>query len=167
MMDKKSLETIFGAQLIAAGFKKKASTWYRQAEGALQVVNLQKSSWGLQFYVNIGCVPVGMEVEGMPTPKEYKCPVRIRLASAFPEQETEIEKTFDLAVNGLSDPERAERLDQVVNEMVLPFMDSMKDMPSLQQAIDEGKFENAFIILEAQKYLGIVGSNSDEADSLP
>lgn len=155
-MDKKSLESVFGAQLSAQCFKKKASTWYRQAEGALQVVDLQKSSYGMQFYVNLCCVPVGMEVEGMPTPKEHKCPIRVRLTSAFPEQKEEIEKAFDLEAGSIGESERTEQVARIVNELVLPFMACMKDVPSLQQAIEQGRFKNAWVNLTAQTHLGIL-----------
>ena len=159
MMDKKSLESVFGAQLSAKGFKKKASSWYRQAEGALQVVDLQKSSWGMQFYVNLCCVPVGMEVEGMPAPKEHKCPIRVRLTSAFPEQKEEIEKVFDLEASSISESDRTEQVARLANELVLPFMACMKDAPSLRQAIEQGRFKNAWVNLAAQRHLGILESS--------
>ncbi|WP_457150720.1 DUF4304 domain-containing protein, partial [Mesorhizobium sp. P5_C1] len=106
-MDKKELESLLNKDLSANGFKKKSATWYRQDAGALQVVNLQKSNFGLRFYVNIGCVPNGMSVEGLPTPKEYDCPIKIRLDSAFPDQKTRIEETLDLEISGLKDDERS------------------------------------------------------------
>lgn len=158
MMDKKSLESVFGAQLSATGFKKKASSWYRQAEGALQVVDLQKSSWGMQFYVNLCCVPGGMEVEGMPTPKEHKCPIRVRLTSAFPDRKEEIEKAFDLEASSISESDRIEQVARLANELVLPFMSCMKDAPSLRQAIEQGRFKNAWVNLAAQRHLGILES---------
>lgn len=159
-MDKKSLESTFGAQLSAQGFKKKASTWYRQAEGALQVVNLQKSSYGMQFYVNLCRVPVGMEIEGMPTPKEHKCPIRVRLTTAFPELKEEIEKAFDLEASSISESDKIEQVVRFTNELVLPFMACMKDAPSLRQAIEQGKFKNSWINLAAQRHLCILESNT-------
>lgn len=160
IMDKKSLESIFGDQLRAQGFKRKASSWYRQTEGGLQMVNLQKSSWGMQFYVNLCCVPNGMEVEGMPTPKEYKCPIRVRLTSAFPEQRKEIERVFDLELSGINDSERAEQIATFTRDLLLMFMDYMRDALSLRKAIEQGKFKKAWINLAAQRYLGISESEA-------
>jgi hypothetical protein len=154
-MNKKSLESLLDAQLITQGFRKKASSWYRQAEGALQVVDLQKSSYGMQFYVNLCCVPIGMEVEGMPTPKEHKCPVRIRLTSAFPDQREKIEKVFDLDAVNIPDSEREEWVVSFAREFILPFLDYMKDAPSLRRAIEQGRFKQAWVNLTAQKHLGV------------
>lgn len=154
-MDKKFLESVFGAPLSVQGFKKKASTWYRQLEGILQVVNLQKSSWGMQFYVNLCFVPAGMEIEGMPTPKQHKCPIWIRLEAAFPEQKEEIEKVFELEASTISEQDKAEEVVRLVNELVLPFMARMKDTFSLREAVEGGRFKNAWVNLAAQKHLGI------------
>ena len=95
-MEKKALELALGGHLCPRGFKKKETAWYCKSAGMLQIVELQKSSFGLQFYLNLCWVPDGMEVEGMPTPNAHKCPIRIRLTALFPEQRDEIEKVFDL-----------------------------------------------------------------------
>jgi len=154
-MDKKSLETIFGELLVTHGFKKKASTWYRQGEGALQVVDLQKSSFGMQFYINLCCVPVGMSVEGMPTPKEHKCSIRIRLTSAFPEEKEEIEKILDLERRDIDNTMRLNQITRITNQLVIPFLALMKDVTSLKRAMEKGRLKNALIDLAAQKHLGI------------
>lgn len=114
----------------------------------------------MQFYVNLCCVPVGMEVEGMPTPKEHKCPIRVRLTSAFPEQKEEIEKAFDLEASSISQSDRAEQVARLANDLVLPFMACMKDAPSLRQAIEQGRFKNAWVNLAARRHLGIIESNN-------
>lgn len=155
-MNKKSLESVFGAQLNAQGFKKKGSSWYHQAEGALHVVNLQKSAFGMQFYVNLCCVPIGMEVEGMPAPKEQACPIRIRLTNVAPEQKSEIEKAFDLEASSVSDSEREALVIRYTREFILPFLDYMKDASSLRHALEQGKFKRAWVNLAVQKHLGIL-----------
>jgi hypothetical protein len=154
-MDKKSLESVFGAHLIAQGFKRKASTWYRQAEGALHVIDLQKSNYGMQFYVNLCCVPLGMEIEGMPTPKEHKCPIRVRLTSMAPGQKPLIEKAFDLEADSLSEDERTKAITKVVCEVILPFMSQLKDASSIREIIRGGELKTAWVNLAAQRYLGI------------
>ena len=155
-MDKKGLESALGAGLVSHGFKKKGSSWYREAEGALQVVDLQKSSYGLQFYLNLCCVPAGMAVDGMPTPKEHKCPIRIRLTAAFQEHRASIEETFDLERASLSEPQRQEAVARMAREWILPFFDHMKSACELRQAIKQGAFEWGAINLAAQRHLGLI-----------
>jgi Domain of unknown function (DUF4304) len=155
MMDKKSLESVFGARLIADGFNKKGSSWYRQAGDMLQLVNLQKSSWGMQFYVNLCCVPAGMDVEGMPMPKVHKCPIQIRLDSMFPAQSADIKEVFDLELGSISDSERKERATRIVNELVLQFLAYTRDIPSVRQSIAEGRLPHWAANLAARTYLNI------------
>ena len=155
-MDKKALESVLNRELATKGFKKKASSWYRQGAESLQVVDLQKSNYGLQFYLNLCCVPAGMIVEGMPAPKEHKCPIRIRLTAAFPEHLNEIEEVFDLGRTTSDESLRAERLARLTNDLVLPFLNYMKDATSLKVAIEQGVFNRGAVNLAAKKHLGIV-----------
>lgn len=154
-MDKKGLEAAFGGSLVAAGFKKKGSAWYRQAEDALQIVDLQRSSYGPQFFVNLCCVPSGMAVEGMPTPKEHKCPVRIRLTAAFPKDHADIESVFDLDSHAFSDEVRAERLRELASHSVLSFMTHMRSSSALREAISIGAFKGGAVNLAARQHLGL------------
>lgn len=166
-MDKRALESVLGSQLAAQGFRKKASSWYRQADEALQVVDLQKSAYGLQFFLNLCCVPAGMDVEGMPTPKEHKCPIRIRLTSAFPERREQIEEALDLERTNLDDAQRQDAVARLTSELVLPFVNHMKDAATLRQAIGEGIFKRGAVNLAAQKYLGLTEQPSFPAPDSP
>ena len=154
-MDKKTVETLVGKALATRGFKKKGTTWYREALGVLQVVNLQKSSWGASFYLNLAFVPEGMSVEGMPRPKEYKCPIRIRLDSAYPDKEALIEGLLRYEDVEMSDEQRTAGIEGMFHDMVLPFMDRLQTVDDLKRAIEGGTFHNASVILDARKHLGL------------
>lgn len=154
-MDKKELESLLNRELLTHRFNKKSASWYRQEKGALQVVDLQKSNFGLQFYVNICCVPDGMAIDGMPTPKEHKCPIRIRLDAAFPQRKDQIKATFDLEELSLPDSERAANISDIVASLILPFLENMKDAPSLKRSIESGLLDQGMVYLSAKKFLGI------------
>jgi len=156
-MDRKRLVSLLDESLIARGFRRKVSSWYRQSGGVLQVFNLQKSAYGGQFYVNLCFVPDGMEVEGMPTPLEHKCPIRIRLCSVYPERSGQIKEVFDLESMGLSDEGRAVSVTGLMRELVLPFMDAHDEVAKLRQAILHGTFERGAVSLMAKTFLDIVG----------
>ena len=38
----------------SAGFRCKNNTWYRQCNDLIQSLNIQKSAWGDQYYINLG-----------------------------------------------------------------------------------------------------------------
>ncbi|MER9683902.1 DUF4304 domain-containing protein [Mesorhizobium sp. M0184] len=154
-MNKKELESLLNRELLTHGFKKKSTSWYRQDEGALQVINLQKSNFGLRFYLNLGCVPNGMTVEGMPTPKEYECPIKIRLGGAFPDKKLEIEEAFNLENSKFDDRERSAIISNITSNLIIPFLENMKDASSLIRAINSGLLDNALIMLSAKSFLGL------------
>ncbi len=155
MINKKTFESTFGVPLVVNGFKRKASSWYRQAEGVLQVVNLQRSAYGAQYYVNLCCVPVGMEVDGMPMPKVHNCPIQIRLTEAFPDRKGEIENVFDLETTSLNAAEPKEQLARFAQELIFPFLANAKDVPSLRHAIEHGRFEGGSANIAARRQLGV------------
>lgn len=55
-----------------AGFRCKRNSWYRQCNDLLQIVNIQKSCWGNQYYINVG---FGYYDGAILTPSEFKFPV--------------------------------------------------------------------------------------------
>jgi hypothetical protein len=70
--------------LRALGFKGSGQNYRKQTEGAVMVVNFQKSSGGDRFYVNLGVQPLCIPAEGGgqadPTEiKEYECVFRRRV----------------------------------------------------------------------------------------
>lgn len=91
----------------------------------------------------------------MPTPKEHKCPIRIRLTSAFPERREQIEEVLDLERTNLDDARREDAVARLTNELILPFVDHMKNAATLRQAICEGIFKRGAVNLAAQKHLGV------------
>lgn len=156
-MDEQRLVSLLDDSLIARGFLRKASSWYRQSGGVLQVFNLQKSAYGGQFYVNLCFVPDGMEVDGMPAPPEHKCPIRIRLDSVYPERSDQIKEVFDLEAMGLGDEGRAVSVTALMRELVLPFMAAHDEVAKIRQAIAHGTFERGAVSLAVRRFLNTVG----------
>lgn len=154
-MDKSTLESALGSALTAAGFRKKSSTWYRPSEGGLQLVNLQKSAYGQKHYLNLACVPAGMTVEGMPTPKEYSCPIRIRLEAAYESRRESIQRILNLENASLDDEQREQAAARLVEELILPFFALLTDAGTIRDAIKNGLLKNSAITLSAQKHLGL------------
>lgn len=77
------MEAQFAPSLKALGFKKKARTWTRETQEAFQLVNLQKSQFGEQVYVNVA---VYLKALGEETsPPEHRCHIRARLERIAPE----------------------------------------------------------------------------------
>src|SRR5687767_3325213 len=77
------IEEAIAPAMKSNGFKKKARTWWRTTDDSVQVVNLQKSAYGEQLYVNLGLFIRSLGSEQ--TPPENRCHIRARLELVVPE----------------------------------------------------------------------------------
>lgn len=64
-MDKKDLMKLFDNVLKPYGFKKKGNYWRLEGDELIKIVNLQKSQWGNQYYINYGFDFKGLNYDGM------------------------------------------------------------------------------------------------------
>jgi len=97
-MSRNVIQTTFDGFMKGAGFSKHSGSWYRDTDDVITVAELQKSQYGLQYYVNIALWlrPLG-EAK---TPKEQACHVRSRLSLLVGSADGQLEA---LAVKGPSD----------------------------------------------------------------
>ena len=84
IMDIKLLKAIINELFSEAGFEKKSNNWYWANNEVILVVNLQKSIYGMKFYLNFGIALKELGIEECP--KEHKCHIRFRLSSIIPEK---------------------------------------------------------------------------------
>ena len=150
-MDKNALEQIFSLKLKLQGFKKAGRTWHRQSGDFVQVINLQKSAFGLQFYVNVALAPIGMPIKGLPTPSENHCPIRIRLDILSAEDSAII---FNIG-NDMSDMERTAKIEQIFVSELFPFLDKISTLQEVRNACTTGSFSHGLISVDAKRYLSI------------
>jgi hypothetical protein len=71
------LELAIVTPLRSAGFTKKARSWRRNVDKTIQVINLQKSSFGDRLYVNLGVYVRALGPET--SPPHNRCHVQVRL----------------------------------------------------------------------------------------
>jgi len=64
-MDKKDLISLFNNVLKPHGFKKKSNYWRLDGDELIKIVNLQKSQWGNQYYINYGFDFKDLDYDGM------------------------------------------------------------------------------------------------------
>jgi hypothetical protein len=75
----KDLEQAIARILKPLGYTKRAASWHRDREQVISVVNLQKSQWGEDWYLNLGVYLKALGDE--PRPAEARCYVRCRAAT--------------------------------------------------------------------------------------
>ncbi|WDZ78011.1 DUF4304 domain-containing protein [Ensifer adhaerens] len=87
------------------GFRKNARSWYLESPETILIVNVQKSQFGNQFYLN--CSVVFRSISTVARPKEYHGDIRFRLESVLSPSEAELcVKLLNLENELFSDEER-------------------------------------------------------------
>jgi hypothetical protein len=144
MADAKLVKEALGAPLIEAGFKRKSDSWYWRNDEVILLVNLQKSQYGDQYYVNCG---VALKSLGaVEFPKEHHCHIRFRLTSVFSEEEKkDIESVFDLENGSLSDQQRKDEISRLIRDIVLPIFEECSTRNGIAEIIKAGRLAKAMV----------------------
>ena len=125
-----ALEGLIAPPLKALGFKKRARTWWRHRDETIQVLNLQKSSFGERLYVNLGVYVKALETEEFPP--EQRCHVQVRLERVVPE-----ERSLSVAsADSITDPKP--ELISAVLEDGLGWLDQVATYRGLREYIASG-----------------------------
>ncbi len=132
------------------GFEKKSGSWYWHGEEVIAVLNLQKSQYGPQYYVNVAFWLRQLGEERYP--KEHKCHVRLRLEDVAPGAEDEIGRLLDLEKPS-SDEQRIEALLRLLLERLGPVVERAGSVDGLRSLRDEGLLAGAAIVGPAQQIL--------------
>lgn len=135
--------------LSPAGFLKKGDSWFRRADDVVEVVNLQKSQFGHQYYLNyaLWLRPLGEAT----FPKEEKCHIRMR-ANAIASSEAQLGRLLDLE-SGAPETERRSEFANILTAEFLPFADACRTVNSLRSLLESGKLKKAMVHKAAKEVL--------------
>ena len=122
-----------GAQLRPLGFRKNARSWCLENPETLLFVNVQKSQFGNQFYLN--CSVVFRSISTVDRPKEYHGDIRFRLESVLSPSEADLCVELLNLENGLfSDEERQAKFADLVDR-ALPLLLRCRSEASAAEAL--------------------------------
>lgn len=153
MIDSKPIKMALGAPLLEAGFKKKSDNWYLGNDEVVLLVNIQKSQYGNQYYVNCG-VSV-RALGGIDFPKEQNCHIRFRLTAILPEEKRkEVEALFDLESELLSDHQRGEEISRLAKNTVLPILQRCSCREGIVEAVRGGVLAKAMVHKQVKDWIG-------------
>ena len=144
MADMKLLKDAISDSLKSVGFVRKASTWYKENDETILVINLQKSQYGSRYYVNCAIALKSLGVE--PFPKERYCHIRFRIEETISEDDrVKIQLILNLEDKTLSDKQRKEEMKRLIENFVLPRLDECSFQDGIAKSIRGGKMNNAMI----------------------
>jgi Domain of unknown function (DUF4304) len=137
------------------GFTRKSNNWTRASAEVSQVINLQKSNYGRQYYINLGFLPKEMAQDSTDYahPRHEKCPVRLRIEDILPNPAQEIAETLDLEKEIFTPHSRAKRVGEFMAS-IAPTLDRLLTIEGLRRAYADGTFKRALIMLRARALLG-------------
>ncbi|MBA3734959.1 MAG: DUF4304 domain-containing protein [Actinobacteria bacterium] len=137
----------FGRQ---AGLEKKSGAWYRGGDEVIAVVDLQKSQYGPQYYLNLGFWL--RELEGERYPKGSECHILLRLETLVPQERHRIVHLLDMEED-VPDEQRIEELVALLTDRVLPVIERAGTVAGLRALVDDGTLASAAIRGPAQRVL--------------
>lgn len=131
--------------LKASGFKKKARTWTRETPDAFQVVNLQKSQFSEQVYVNVA---VYLKALGDETsPPEHRCHIRARLERIAPESLSAEIRSLNAAL-----PMSASLLSALL-ELAVSWLERVSSRPGLDVFVGSSMARHCFVDVKVRAHL--------------
>lgn len=128
------------------GFRKKRSTWYRENEEVIMVVNLQRSTWGKYFYLNVGVLIKALN--NTKDPPEHKCHIRDRIEENGPD----MKRALDASDGPITPEEREQIITDKVRNVVMPTLNSWSLIKSLVELNRRG-FGSTWVLRIAQDFL--------------
>ena len=136
-----------------AGFVRDRSpgNWFRSSDEVVQVVNLQKSRWGTQYYINYG---IWFRSLGKTTrPREAQCHIRLRLSDVRPRLKGKLERLLDLDPEV---PDRRKALAKMLAKYLVPLADSCLTVKGIKKLLATGRLPEHHLTLDARRALGLV-----------
>jgi hypothetical protein len=135
-----------------AGFVRKSGSWYLPQEDTIGVVELQKSQYGKQYFINVAiwirCIG---EAE---YPKEWTCHIRTRFDDLVPaDEEQHLKSILDLEDSGLSDDDRSSELLALLRLHLLPLLLECSTKSGLRTTWRTGSLSRFLVTGDAQDVL--------------
>lgn len=136
-MNTKELEEVLDSVLAPAGLRRRKDTWYRTNEDTITLINLQKSQWGGQYYVNLAVYL--RDLGKVSSPTEHQAHIRVRLTSIAGRDTSAIEEALDLERASVSTEQRKAVLSRALALIALPFLAERSTLPRLRELHAEGR----------------------------
>jgi Domain of unknown function (DUF4304) len=146
-----TIEDPVAVLLKANGFRKRRRTWWLAQSDTILVINLQKSEWGPNFYINLGVYLRALGTEE--TPPEYRCHLRTR-ADRLVDGPSVFVDALNLE-SGLSADDRRRILGEVLESSALPWLRARSSEESARHSLLAERSPTGLIMKSALEHLGI------------
>lgn len=135
----------------SAGFTKKSGIWCRRQRETIAVLELQKSQYGSQYYVNVALWL--LELGEASCPKEQACHLRSRLTQLLPDPDDQLKVVLDLDDLTLAENDRRATFEALLNDQLLPLIDRCSTLDGVRALAATGHLDSFLITGSAQRVL--------------
>jgi hypothetical protein len=138
------------------GFVRVRKSWYRDSAETIAVVNLDKSPYGGQFYVNLAASAKALAASSRPA--EHHCHFRVRLDALSPDRAT-IAEALDLE-RPMPQQDRQALIAAAISDLALPLLKECETVGGIARIISQHPRASQFAVLRTlREYLA---ANSTE-----
>ena len=134
---RKELERAITCVLKPLGYRKQSATWHRDRERVVSVVNLQKSQWGDDWYLNLGVYLKALGGESRPA--ENQCHIRCRATTP----------------SGSEMPRELVELSAFVAEIALPWLDALSTERGVADFLGSARSNVCFVHRRVRELVGV------------
>jgi len=135
-----------------AGFSKKSGAWYLRQAQTIGIIELQKSQYGPEYYVNVALWLLALGDSQFP--REHKCHIRTRLDQLFPEQEARLKQILDLDCP-MDEAAREAQFRAILENHLLPVLAACSTLGGLKSGEGARLVRSSLVTIAAQKLLGL------------
>ena len=150
---KHTLQNAITELLSRHGFVRKSSTWYLDGAECLCLVDLQKSNFGQQYYLNLAITPKSLEKSSFP--KEHQCHVRGRLSEIVSDKKS-FESDLNLEEGGAPAEEKTARVVDAINSFALPILLDCQTLAGIKEKYAAGIFKRFLVTLKMKQLIGVL-----------
>ena len=129
----KALEQAVARVLKPLGYTKRAATWHLDREQVISVVNLQKSQWGEDWYLNLGVYVKALGDENRPA--EARCHIRCRAET----------------LGGGDMPRDPVGLSTLVTNVAVPWLEALADERGVARFVASKRSSTCFVHRRARE----------------
>lgn len=138
-MDKEQFKSIVHSIMKENGFHKRGNSWYKTTDECIVLLNLQHSSFGSLYYINLACMPKKF-AHGELYPKEECCYIRTRIPKYGVNGEDYYQIT-DME-NEINNNERETGIIHILKDYCLPTLDKFGSIKGVKQYYSEEPYLN-------------------------
>jgi hypothetical protein len=136
----------------AKGFRKTSGRWCLKQEATAAVIELQKSQYGPQYFLNVGLWL--LDLGDVSCPAEHTCHLRGRLETLMLDQEMEISGLLNPDDRSFTDEERTHQLSGILESNLWPMVRMCSTFEGVRAFVEMIPMGSMLISGSAQRLLG-------------